>query len=100
MDLRHFTKIAAEFAPRDVTAKSLRNFLLQVNTDKKKAASPQLKFDVKVSDSVPKPMLAVTYRDGKSLSWSTAYMTTPEISKDFWRHAKKLLDEEEAKAAQ
>jgi hypothetical protein len=57
--------------------------------------NPALKFDVKVSDSVVKPALSATYKDGKAVSWHTSAMTVQEISKDFWRHAKRLQEEEE-----
>lgn len=63
--------------------------------EKKRAANPQLKFDIKVSDAVAKPMLAATYKDGKALTWQTAFMTVQELEKDFWRHSKHLQEEEE-----
>jgi hypothetical protein len=75
--------------------KPYSNFLLLVNVDSKKALNPTLKFDIKVSDSVAKPALSATYKDGKAVSWQTSYMTVNEISKDFWRHARRLQEEEE-----
>lgn len=40
-------------------------------------------------------MLVATYKDGKAKEWQTAFMTVDELSKDFWRHAKHLQQEDE-----
>lgn len=98
--LKHISKLKLSFSPLDHSARSIRSFLVAIDSERNRSLNSKLIIEKTVSAQVKDPHLQVTYRDSKELNLETKWMDVQEILKAVNKYSKKLEILEVIKSSQ